>query len=524
MELSLPFAYHSGGLFGRGTIGAVAALTTLCCALLALGAGSVSAKAPRCTILGTDGVDELRGGPGPDVICGRGGADSLKGGKGRDILRGGSGADRLAGGPGNDILLGGVGRDTCEDVSGTVVKSCTRFRDRRISRPIDPDSCCSIPYDPDPPELLDLELGGPYVDAASQPASIGLRVAARDERKLSSVEVELSGPHGPWITPRIDGIEDFSIDREIGVQVPAETEDGVYRVTRVRIADKAGNVTTVDQATLEASGRITSFLVFHGPDLAPPELTALSMPAQIDTTAEPDDVELMVGATDDVSGVAKIVAIFHPPWGTAGEGENGWYGDGYALISGTRQDGEWRWHGQLPAGSSLGYWQLWSLRLTDLVGQTASYSTQALEERHLPTEFLNIGEPDTQAPVITSFEFNPTTLPDAEGKRTVRFQVGVSDDITGILGKVGDPSEVDVDIEPAFPWTEFKFSGTVGQLIIGSHLDGTWALQRTLGEDATPGSYRVNTVSARDRAGNLTVLDTSDLEERSWPTTFTYQP
>ncbi len=49
----------------------------------------------RCTVLGTDGADFLRGGPGPDVICGLAGNDVIRArGGGRDVINGGSGRDR----------------------------------------------------------------------------------------------------------------------------------------------------------------------------------------------------------------------------------------------------------------------------------------------------------------------------------------------------------------------------------------------------------------------------------------------
>lgn len=84
---------------------------------------------PACTIVGTNGDDNLTGTEGNDVICGLGGNDRILGGSGQDTLFGQDGNDQLFGeggadqlygqggddglfgGIGNDFLAGGVGND-----------------------------------------------------------------------------------------------------------------------------------------------------------------------------------------------------------------------------------------------------------------------------------------------------------------------------------------------------------------------------------------------------------------------------
>lgn len=53
----------------------------------------VEATGQPCTVVGTEGDDELEGTEGPDVICGLGGDDLLRGLAGNDELLGGSGED-----------------------------------------------------------------------------------------------------------------------------------------------------------------------------------------------------------------------------------------------------------------------------------------------------------------------------------------------------------------------------------------------------------------------------------------------
>lgn len=104
-------------LMNRIGIGAVA----VSAATLVLGGLSVSvpaqgAAAPTCfgqraTIVGTAGVDTIRGTAHADVIVARAGADVIKGRGGNDKICGGAGADRINGGAGRDKIAGGTGAD-----------------------------------------------------------------------------------------------------------------------------------------------------------------------------------------------------------------------------------------------------------------------------------------------------------------------------------------------------------------------------------------------------------------------------
>jgi hypothetical protein len=66
---------------------------------------------PACTIIGTDGPDDILGTPGDDVICARGADDVVRGAGGDDVIFGSDGRDTLRGGLGNDKLYSGQGDD-----------------------------------------------------------------------------------------------------------------------------------------------------------------------------------------------------------------------------------------------------------------------------------------------------------------------------------------------------------------------------------------------------------------------------
>jgi phosphodiesterase/alkaline phosphatase D-like protein len=88
-----------------------------------------SGRLARCTIVGTQGPDVLRGGSKRDVLCGLGGDDRIVGGGGADSIYGGPGDDFLDGGVGNDVLRGGVGDDDLYGRSGNDLLDGSRGSD-----------------------------------------------------------------------------------------------------------------------------------------------------------------------------------------------------------------------------------------------------------------------------------------------------------------------------------------------------------------------------------------------------------
>lgn len=69
-------------------------------------------------LLGDDGDDTLRGGPGGDQMDGGEGDDLLRGRGGNDEMRDDHGQNVLRGGPGNDGVAGGVGADVVDGGPG----------------------------------------------------------------------------------------------------------------------------------------------------------------------------------------------------------------------------------------------------------------------------------------------------------------------------------------------------------------------------------------------------------------------
>ena len=80
---------------------------------------------------GGDDDDEVRGGEGRDRLFGRMGDDDIHGDAGNDELEGGRGRDTLDGGPGDDKLNGGFDEDVLRGGHGERPAHRRRRRDRR---------------------------------------------------------------------------------------------------------------------------------------------------------------------------------------------------------------------------------------------------------------------------------------------------------------------------------------------------------------------------------------------------------
>ena len=72
-----------------------------------------AAAPPLGAILGTAGIDIIKGTSGDGVIFARGGPDLVNGLGGDDTICGGAGIDALTGAAGDDVLDGGTGLDIC---------------------------------------------------------------------------------------------------------------------------------------------------------------------------------------------------------------------------------------------------------------------------------------------------------------------------------------------------------------------------------------------------------------------------
>jgi hypothetical protein len=523
-------------------------LTALAFAISAPGAEA----APRCTIVGTTGADTLRGTPGPDVICGRGGDDVLRGGAGTDRLVGGLGDDSLSGGAGNDMLiggagndmlrggagrdelLGGAGSDSCAGAgAGGALFSCDQQpRSSALPDPAGPilppgiavfpceGNCEPAPQvDRDPPSFWALSLEPHAVDISSGPGQVSLGLSAWDNDSIASVVAEIEGPDGPWQEVELRPVGSF--DYAASLSIPPDTPLGAYRVATVRLTDPSGNTTTLDDRQLTAEGYDVEFSVYEGLDNTPPELDDLSIsPETVEASAASVPVEIRGKFGDAGSGlrwmgVSVMIPGHEPPYTLT----HSFYA---RLPEGTQNGGAEVATYRLPPFAHPGVYRISEIELTDWAGNTTELDEEELEAFGT-TRFEVTGGGDTTPPEILDYSFSPTTIPASGG--TIVSYVHVQDDLSGLAEFPNDGgSDVFASFWPVAPVHEMETTGVAPVRVSGNELDGVWRLEQTYGPEAPSGEYRLEYLSAIDRATNQNLLHRSDAEAAGWPTSFTKLP
>ena len=359
----------------------------------------------------------------------------------------------------------------------------------------------------------------PYVDISSED-SIGLWVEAHDSQSgIGRVEADLTGPNGRWHELAFESVTPFLM-AATPVQVPPSTPAGRYRVSRLSVADRAGNRVVLDAAALEAAGIDANFDVFEGPDVEGPELTAYSLsPETLDTSANPGSVRFSLTATDDLSGVEDAAALIRRP----DSDDPLCFPCGHrvpsVLASGTIFDGIWTEDLPLPRFATAGTYAVTAVVLYDRAGNETVYDHEELEDLGYPVEFTQIGGGDSEPPEIVDFWMNPGALQTSSGNGTIEFFLRVQDDLSGV-GETADSvfEQMRVDFHPphAFEWW-FSDAGTTQ--VSGTQLDGVWRFRVTLPREAETGTWRIPALVAADHAGNETLLRGAELNATGWDLT-----
>jgi RTX calcium-binding nonapeptide repeat (4 copies) len=484
--------------------------------------------APTCTIWGSAAADILRGTNGSDVICARDGSDKVFGRGGADVIKGGRGDDVLVGGPAADRLIGGAGRDFCRDkgettyLQGCERRSQSRLRPRSISFP-----CCTVrpgPGDLTAPEVLGVYFMAPYVDTFSE-SSIGLWIEASESQSgIGRIEIEIEGPDGHWRELAFGSDSPYS-GASTSVDVPPSTPEGKYRVSTLRLIDRAGNQVALDKARLHELGFDAAFDVFVGPDTGGPQLTSYSMtPETLDTSAGPGSVRFSLEGTDDLSGVDRAVALIRLP----NSEPPGCFPCGRhapsKLISGTIYDGAWEENFPLPQFAMPGVYEITAVVLYDRARNETVYDRDELEDLGYPVEFTQTGIGDTEPPQIIDFWMSPGALQASLGNRKIQFFLHVKDDLSGVGEDIYPGFErLRVDIHPphASEWSLWDGGVT---LVSGTDLDGVWRFEKALPPEAETGTWTIPAIEATDRAGNERLLREEKLKATGWDLTFENLP
>ena len=359
---------------------------------------------------------------------------TIVGTAGNDFLLGTAGNDVICGLGGSDVIVGAGGGDTVDGGTGNDVISA--------------DSGADTVYADSGNDLINGGTGDDTVyGGAGNDQIIG---GAGDDSTLGDAGNDvLDG-----------GAGDDTIDGGAGADA-LEGGTGINTCTR-------------DSADTSAPTSCT--------DLSAPVIVGSSIRWSAARYANSADqtISVQMRVTDDRSGVSTTSLVsMQAPDGTVlllGDSQ---------LISGTANDGTWRFSGTLPRYAPTGVWQAFQVQMEDRVGHRGGSAT-------FPT-FSVTGKSDSTAPVIhaDSAAWNAATF-DNEADREVQLRVRITDDLSGVADtngmfvRAGDGTSLGLDA--------VRISGTPS--------DGVWQFTGVLPAGATTGAWQVYFAAVEDRVGH----------------------
>ena len=385
------------------------------------------------------------------------------------------------------------------------------------------------------PQLVEFSFAPASVDVLTGPQSVTVTLRVTDD--ISGVEVSnsqmevrfrspsgaqfrgVSGPGSGFLRilgHGLDGTWEGSFD------IPQFSEDGIWTIEFVFLADEVSNTVALDADDLENLGFPTELDVISVQDSQPPQLAAMVLTPSIDVSAGPATVTATLQVIDDLTGmqpgVSQLEIRFRSPSGQQFRGASG-LGFEFLLITGDALDGQWRADFEVPQFSEAGTWMLEFVFLADAVGNATILDAAQVQGLGLPTEFEVISAPDdTAPPQLVDLSLLPILIDTTLGDQPVVVTVRVTDDLTGMQANLSQ-----LEVRYRSPSGQ-QFRGASGLgfefiLISGDALDGTWEATFIVPEFSEAGTWRVEFVFLVDAIGNTSILDEAQVQGLGLPTT-----
>ncbi len=236
-------------------------------------------------------------------------------------------------------------------------------------------------------------------------------------------------------------------------------------------------------------------------DVTPPELTGFTInPTTVDITSGNATATFTLNITDDLSGAISYQRVYL----RSPSGDQYQYVYCYN-ISGTPLDGEWARDFTFPEHSELGTWKIYYVYLEDEVGNNSRIDADILDAMGFPTEIEIISDQDTDPPVLTNLTITPLSIDTSDGDQLLTVTVTASDNPSGI-----DYMRVYLR-NPSGTVSQYRYLYS-SDLTDGTIFDGTWQDTITIPQFSESGTWRVYSVSLRDKASNYINLYESDLQ------------
>ncbi len=303
---------------------------------------------------------------------------------------------------------------------------------------------------------------------------------------------------------RISGTDlDGTYQSTMSVQRYAEAGD--WKLNYIYVADVVGNTRYYyapgsGQANIFPAGTATTLTVQNPtPDTTAPEVSNFAFtPNSVDVGLTSRTVTATMRMTDGGSGVSYGQVTFYSP--SNGQNVSVGFGSGNR-ISGTAADGIYQATMTLPRYAEAGDWKLNYIYTADVVNNYRySYAPGSGQPNIFPvgtptTLTVQDATPDSVAPQMLAFDFNPKTASIAGSDQTLTATMRLTDNLSGVsYGQA-------VFYSPSNGQNVSVGFGS-GNRISGTALDGTYQSTMTVRRYAEAGDWKLNYIYVGDAVGN----------------------
>ena len=343
------------------------------------------------------------------------------------------------------------------------------------------------------PKLLALDFSPPSIDTSRAPAIVIVEYSASDDLAgVNRIELSFLSPSGG----RQNGILQLQPSRaasgSLPITFPRLSEAGRWTLTTVYLSDAAGNTQILDGEALSAARVRTDLDVKSATDTTPPKISSLRFaPGAVDISHNPVTVEASFTATDDFSGVTSVEVVLTSPSGNNMLRGTGTFAPATNLANAVKI--------AFPRFSEPGRWITSAVHLADAAGNTLILDGDSLSALGLRGAVEVRAAPDTVAPVLTHFEFEPETIDTSSGPVVLRLKFAASDNSSGV-------KSVEAVLESPSGGTKRS-----GRASFAPAASVTESVVIIFPQSSEPGSWILSNLIVVDDAGNTLQLDADTL-------------
>ena len=331
------------------------------------------------------------------------------------------------------------------------------------------------------------------IDVGAGQKSVSFSASTIDDNAgVSSVVVNLDNALS---STRYDSTKVLSLDstgKDTSTIVSPYTQAGTINIASIVVQDWASNSKTYLPSDLIALDMPTSFTVVT--DTKAPILKSLTLPATVDLSAGQKTISFAATVTDDNSGVNRVDVYLDKNLSTTSGTTSSFYLGGSGSASTTVQK-----------YSQSGTFNISYVDVSDVVGNSKTYSAADLAALGIKTSFDVVGGGDTKPPVLTALTF-PDKIDVTTAAQTVKFLANVTDDNSGV-------SVVSVNFDK--PLTTANYSAS-SNLSLGSSGSTSQIVQKY----SQTGTFNISSVFVSDVMGNSKSYTPTELTALGIKTSF----